>query len=174
MATVASYVGNGAPVLMRKALGPEASEATVAEALDSFVKFYHKNHLVHTVLYPGVREALDAWRLAGKTMAVLTNKPEKISRAIIDGLGLRDHFLRVYGGDSFAEKKPDPVGILALIRESGVAPEKTVMVGDSYVDIRTARNAGVTAWGVSYGFQPESLLTDAPDVLVDDMRKFRA
>ena len=88
--TIASYVGNGAPVLMKKALGPEASESTIAEALDFFVKFYHKNRLVHTVLYPGVREALDTWHAAGKTLAVLTNKPEKISHAIINGLGLRN------------------------------------------------------------------------------------
>jgi phosphoglycolate phosphatase len=172
VATVASYVGNGAPVLIRKALGPEAAEEVVAEALAFFVKFYHENHLVHTALYPGVREALDAWQSAGKTMAVLTNKPEKISHAIIDGLGLHGHFLKVYGGDSFPEKKPDPAGILALMQESGIGPDRTAMVGDSYVDMRTARNAGVAAWGVSYGFQPESLITDPPDLLVDDMRKF--
>ncbi len=170
--TIASFVGNGAPVLIKKALGPEASEATIAEALDFFVSFYHTHHLVHTVLYPGVREALDTWHAKGKTLAVLTNKPEKISHAIIDGLGLNAHFLRVYGGDSFAEKKPDPAGILALMKESGISAAQTAMVGDSYVDMRTARNAGCAAWGVSYGFQPESLIADPPDVLVDDMREF--
>jgi phosphoglycolate phosphatase len=169
--TVASYVGNGAPVLIRKALGPEASEETVAQALEFFVAFYHEHPLVHTVLYPGVREALDAWHAQGKTLAVLTNKPEKISHVIVDGLGLDKHFLRVYGGDSFPEKKPDPMAILSLMKETQTAAEQTAMVGDSYVDMRTARNAGCKAWGVSYGFQPESLIADPPDVLVDDMRE---
>jgi phosphoglycolate phosphatase len=175
VATVASYVGNGAPVLMRKALGAEASDETVAEGLAFFIEYYHEHPLIYTVLYPGVREALDAWLAAGKKLAVLTNKPEKISHAIVAGLGLESHFFRVYGGDSFAEKKkPDPVGILSLMRETGIAAGKTAMVGDSYVDMRTARNAGVTAYGVSYGFQPESLVGDPPDVMVDDLRQLLA
>ena len=171
LATVASYVGNGAPVLIRKALGPDMPDETVAGALNHFIRFYHANHSVHTVLYPGVREALDVWQAAGNQLAVLTNKPEKISRAILAGFGLAGHFFRVYGGDSFTEKKPDPVGIVTLMRESGIGAGRTAMVGDSSVDILTARNAGVTAYGVSYGFQPESLIAHPPDVLVDDMRQ---
>lgn len=168
--TIASYVGNGAPVLIRRAMGPEASDPDTAEALRFFVDFYQRNPLVNTKLYPGVREALDDLHHAGKHLAILTNKPEKISNIIVDGLNLRDHFFRVYGGDSFPEKKPDPVGILALMRESGVGPGGTVMVGDSGVDIRTARNAGVIACGVTWGFQPETLETHPPDLLISDMR----
>ena len=169
--TVASYVGNGAPVLIRRALGPDASAATVTEALEFFVKFYHANHSVHTRLYDGVRESLDAWHAAGKTLAVLTNKPVNISQAIINGFGFDRHFFKIYGGDSFAEKKPNPVGITTLMQEAGIAAERTVMVGDSAVDMQTARNAGVMACGVSYGFQPESLLIHPPDLLVDDLRQ---
>ncbi len=171
VATVASYVGHGAPVLMRKAMGADAPDADVKEALRFFIDYYHANPLEHTVLYPGVREALDELHGAGKTLAVLTNKPEAISKRIVDGLGLDSHFFRVYGGDSFVEKKPHPMAIDRLVEEAGVPKAATVMVGDSSVDIKTARNAGVAACGVSYGFQPESLQAEPPDFLIDDMRE---
>jgi len=166
---VSSYVGNGAPVLMRRALGPDASEAEVKRALEFFLAYYRDHMLDNTYLYPGVREALDGLLASGTKMAVLTNKPVRFSRAIIDGLGLGGHFFQVYGGNSFEQKKPDPVGIEALLAESGAAREGTIMVGDSGVDVRTARNARVLACGVSYGFQPESFVDDPPDILVDEM-----
>ncbi len=125
--------------------------------------------LDNTHLYPGVREALDRLLAGGAKMAVLTNKPVKFSRAIVEGLGLAQHFFQVYGGNSFEQKKPDPIGIETLLGESGAARERTIMVGDSQVDIRTARNAGVSACGVSYGFQPETFAAEPPDLLVDNM-----
>ena len=104
-------------------------------------------------------------------MAVLTNKPTEITLAIIDGLDLAGRFFRVYGGDSFPAKKPDPVGIDTLRAETGAARQATMMVGDSQVDIKTARNAGVRACGVTFGLQPETLKAEPPDLLVDDMRE---
>ena len=166
---VSSYIGDGAPVLMRRALGPAASDADVQRALEFFLAYYRDHMLDNTCLYPGVREALDGLLEGGAKMAVLTNKPVRISRAIIDGLGLGGHFFQVYGGNSFEQKKPDPVGIETLLTESGAARERTIMVGDSGVDVRTARNARVLACGVSYGFQPESFVQDPPDILVDAM-----
>jgi phosphoglycolate phosphatase len=154
---------------MRRALGPEASDADVARALEYFLGYYRDHMLDNTRLYPGVREALDRLLAGGATMAVLTNKPVRISRAIVEGLGLTKHFFQVYGGNSFEQKKPDPVGIEALLGESGAAREQTIMVGDSHVDVRTARNAGVKACGVSYGFQPESFVEAPPDLVVDNM-----
>ena len=168
---VFSYVGNGAPVLMRRALGPEASDADVARALDYFIRYYSQHCLDHTALYPGVREALDLFRERGARMAVLTNKPVRISGYIVRGLGLGDHFFRIYGGNSFEQKKPDPIGIETLLTETGLARERAVMVGDSAVDIRTARNAGIQSCGVLYGFQPETFQDDPPDILVDDLRQ---
>ncbi len=164
-----SYVGNGAPVLIRRALGPEAPQTDVDKALEFFLRFYHDHMLEHTKLYPGVRLALDRLHEAGHRLAVLTNKPWRISEAIVEGLGLKAHFQRVYGGNSFAEKKPHPVGIDTLVSELNWPRETTIMVGDSSVDIRTARNAGVMACGVTYGFQPETLKTDPPDLLIDNM-----
>ena len=164
---VYSYVGNGAPVLIRKALGPEYPAAVVASALEYFLQYYRVHMLDNTVLYPGVREALERFRKAGIPMAVLTNKPVAVSQAIVDGLGLHDHFRSVYGGNSFEQKKPHPVGIETLMAENGASREQTLMVGDSSVDVQTARNAKVTACGVTWGFQPETFAENPPDFLVD-------
>lgn len=166
---VYSYVGNGAPVLIRRALGDRASEADVAAALEFFLQYYGEHKLDYTTLYPGVREALDRLRDAGVRMAVLTNKPVRISRAILDGLGVGGHFRQVYGGNSFDFKKPHPIGIDTLIAECGASRERTMMVGDSSVDIQTARNAHVKSCGVTYGLQPETLEAVPPDLLVDRM-----
>jgi phosphoglycolate phosphatase len=169
--TVASYVGNGAPVLIRRAMGPEATEEQCREALDYFYEFYRDHMLDHTRLYPGVREALDELQAADTAMAVLTNKPVRFSKGIIEGLGVAGHFFQVYGGNSFEQKKPHPVGIEALMAEAGIPAAETVMIGDSAVDIQTARNAGIRAVGVTWGLQPESLEQVPPDYVIRDMRE---
>jgi len=166
---VYTYVGNGAPMLVRRALGDGATEQQVQEALEFFLEFYREHDLDHTVLYPGVRESLDRLRAAGKKMAVLTNKPVRMSRHIVEGLGVGNHFFRVYGGNSFDHKKPHPVGVETLMTEAGVGRDATLMVGDSSVDVQTARNAGIACCGVTFGFQPESLADPAPEILVDRM-----
>ena len=168
---VYSYVGNGAPLLIRRSLGPQTTEAEIQEALEFFLEYYGEHDLDHTSLYPGVREALDRLHAAGKRMAVLTNKPVRMSRAIVDGLGVGGRFFQVYGGNSFEFKKPNPIGVEALMKEAGVGREDAVMVGDSSVDVHTARNAGIRCCGVSYGFQPETLSDPAPDLLVDRMEQ---
>ncbi len=165
--TVYSYVGNGAPVLIRRALGPEYSDDEVQNALLFFLAYYRDHMLDHTVLYPGVREILNRFHHAGIRMAVLTNKPVRFSQAIIDGLGLTAHFQRVYGGNSFDQKKPHPIGIETLMTECGVSCDGTLMVGDSSVDVQTARNAHVKACGVTWGFQPETFAEFPPDFLID-------
>jgi len=168
---VASYIGNGAPMLMRRALGSGASEEDVRRALDFFLGYYRDHMLDNTRLYPSVKEALDRLLDSGARMAVLTNKPVRFSQAIIEGLGLGRHFFQIYGGNSFEQKKPDPIGIETLLGECGAARERTMMVGDSSVDIQTARNAQVKSCGVTYGFQPETLQTVPPDLLVDRMEE---
>ena len=164
---VYSYVGNGATVLIQKALGPNCSDDEVQSALAYFLGYYREHMLDYTVLYPGVRDVLDRFHDAGIKMAVLTNKPVRFSQGIIDGLGLTAHFQRVYGGNSFDQKKPHPVGIETLIAEYGVSREKTIMVGDSSVDVQTARNAQVPVCGVTWGFQPETFAEYPPDFLID-------
>ena len=168
---VYSYVGNGAPVLIRRALGEQANELEIEEALEFFLEYYREHYLDYTVLYPGVRESLDRFRQAGKRMAVLTNKPVRISTAIVDGLGVGEHFFRVYGGNSFDFKKPHPIGVETLMQEAGVSSDRTLMIGDSGVDVQTAINAHIRSCGVTYGFQPETLADPAPDRLVNRMEE---
>jgi phosphoglycolate phosphatase len=167
-----SFVGNGAPVLIQRAMGPAASDDEVAAGLEFFLDYYRHHALDYTVLYPGVRESLDRLHNAGAELAVLTNKPVRISRRILEGLGVAQLFFQIYGGNSFAHKKPHRIGVDTLCAESGIAPEDTWMVGDSYVDVETARNAGVASCGVTYGFQPESFREFPPDVLVDRLEDF--
>jgi phosphoglycolate phosphatase len=166
---VSSYVGNGAPMLVRRAL-PDADDAQLARGLEHFLDYYREHMLDSTTLYPGVREALDELHEAHVPLAILTNKPVRFSIQLMEGMGLDLHFFRIYGGNSFAEKKPHPMGIDMLVAESGAARERTIMVGDSSVDILTARNASVKSCGVTWGFQPETFAEAPPDILVDDLR----
>jgi phosphoglycolate phosphatase len=164
---IASYVGNGAPILIKRALGAGASEQDCAKALDFFLRYYREHMLDNTVVYEGVAEGLAA--LARLPMAVLTNKPVRVSKAILDGLGLAKYFRAVYGGNSFETKKPDPAGMLNVLRELNAAPRDAMMVGDSEVDVQTARNAKAWSCGVTYGFGEHGFAKCPPDVTVDSL-----
>jgi phosphoglycolate phosphatase len=166
--TVYSYVGNGAQVLVERAL-PGRNQEELDRGHRFFLEYYRDHMLDATTLYPGVREALDALMEMPVKMAVLTNKPVRFSEHLVEGLRLDGHFFRIYGGNSFEEKKPHPIGIETLMAESGIARERTLMIGDSAVDVLTARNAQVEACGVTWGFQPETFATAPPDFLVDRM-----
>ncbi len=162
-----SYVGNGAAVLVRKAMGSGVSDETVAAALAYFLGYYRTHALEHTRLYGGIREVVDELPARGHQLAVLTNKPRKISFDILAALGIEQRFQCVYGGDSLANKKPQPEGILRIVEELGACFSQTLMVGDSKVDIDTARNARVRSCGVAWGFQPETFREAQPDFLID-------
>jgi phosphoglycolate phosphatase len=168
---IASYVGDGAPVLIQRALGGEVvDEALVRKGLEFFLTYYRAHKLDHTTLYPGIAETLAAIQNSNgnsRQLAVLSNKPVVPSRAIVEALGLGQFFSQIYGGNSFASKKPDPEGAAKLLEESGVRPEQAAIVGDSHVDIRTGRNAGLWTVGVTYGFAPHTLAEVSPDVVVD-------
>jgi len=168
---IATYVGDGAPMLVRRALGDPEDEKYVQEALNYFLAYYRQHKLDNTRVYGGVPEALASIRESGngqpRTMAVLSNKPVNPSRAIVEGLGLGKFFAQVYGGNSFPTKKPDPLGARQLLAELGCVPQETVIVGDSSNDVLTGRNAGLWTIGVTYGFAPHSLELTPPDVLVD-------
>ena len=164
---VASYVGHGAPQLIASVLGPAANEKQHQEALKIFLAYYQEHKLDLTRPYPGVREGLRA--LAGYPMAVLSNKPARLTVEILEGLELSKFFRGVYGGDSFDKKKPDPSGVLAILKELGAAPWESAMVGDSDVDMQTARNAGMVAVGVSYGFGQHDREKQSADFYVDSL-----
>lgn len=169
---VYTYVGNGAPVLIRRAMGPEASEQGVAAALEFFLDYYRHHAVDYTELYPGVKDSLERLHAAGHLLALLTNKPVRITRFIMDHFDLSRLMARTYGGNSFEQKKPHPIGIDTIRAELNASREDTWMIGDSAVDIQTARNAGVAACGVTWGFQPETLRDNPPDVLVDRLEDF--
>jgi phosphoglycolate phosphatase len=164
---VFSYVGRGAPALISQALGGNASQQDCTAGLEFFIKYYSAHKLDNTVLYPGVRETLDA--LKGMPMAVYTNKPVRVSRSIVEELGIASHFRIVHGGNSFERKKPDPMGVESILREFGAAPTQAMFVGDSEVDVQTARNAGTWVCGVTYGFGSHRLAEYPPDLLVDNL-----
>jgi len=178
---IASFVGNGAPMLMRRSLAlagslsPDAVDPELLEkAYAFFLQYYREHKLDFTYAYEGVLESLKALHAlhdeadgAKRTMAVLTNKPVRPARGICEGLGLAGYFLHIYGGDSFPVKKPDPLGLRTLMEEVGARPDETAMIGDSQVDVLTARNAGAWSIGCAFGFGPQNLIETPPDVIVD-------
>ena len=161
------YVGDGASMLVKRALGEGASEVDADKGLTYFLSYYRTHMLDNTITYPGVREGLAMLR--NRPMAVLTNKPVRFSQAILDGLGVASYFRQVYGGNSFRTKKPDPEGVNTLLRELAVGPREAMVIGDSAVDVRTARNAGTWACGVSYGLGIESMRDHPPDLMLDSL-----
>lgn len=192
-ATISAYIGDGAATLVRKSLAhaqliknePDPhDDAFVEEALAWFIAFYKIHKLDFTTLYPGVMGALEGIRSRNPSllMAVLTNKPVMPSRAICAHFGLTCFFFQVYGGNSFRTKKPNPEGLLTLIREAtalGAAAkpihlQEVVMIGDSHVDIETARAAGTRSLGCRYGLSPETLAAAGPDTMVESAAEWPA
>ena len=183
-AEIAGFIGDGALMLVRRALAKEHGSAVSEEFLQTayayFLDYYRAHKLDFTYAYDGVLEALQALKdlrhldNQQRTMAVLTNKPVRPARDICAALGLAPYFLHIYGGNSFPTKKPDPEGLRSLMAEAGATPEQTVLIGDSMVDVKTARNAGVWAVGCTFGLAPETLEANQPDVLVDTPKEWTA
>ncbi len=160
-----SYVGDGASALILRAL-PKEKAALLPEVLDRFLAYYRRHLLDSTRAYPGVAEALRKW--AGiYRMAVLTNKGVEMSREILSGLSLDGYFFEVRGGDSFDTKKPDPEGLLHLLREAGAEAREAIMVGDSRNDVLAGRGAGAVTCGVTYGLGASGFAESPPDFTVD-------
>ena len=176
-AVIAGYIGDGASLLVRRAFGdPEGDihdEEYVTKALTFFLDYYRIHKLDYTYVYPGVLEALEAIRAEHPEilMAVLTNKPVHPSRDICAHFGLSRFFFQNYGGNSFHTKKPDPHGLEALIKEASIlvshtiTPAETIMVGDTDIDVLTARNCGARSIGCTFGLKPHSLADVPPDHL---------
>ncbi len=148
--TISGYIGHGAPLLVARALGNGCTEEERQRALEFFLSYYEEHKMDTTRAYPGVAETLE--KLARVPMAVLTNKPVRISVRILDALGLSKYFRAIYGGNSFETKKPDPLGARTILKELELEPQEALLVGDSEVDVQTARNAGMLAAAVNYGF----------------------
>lgn len=168
---IATYIGDGAGMLVRRALGDPDDEHLVEDGLARFLDYYREHKLDHTYVYPGVFDSLDALRAmpdgSPRKLGMLTNKPIVPTLAICEALGLSPYFFRIYGGNSFPTKKPDPQGLTTLIQDAGVKASETVMVGDSDVDILTARRAGTWAVGCRFGLSSHTLESIPSDCLVD-------
>ena len=177
---IASYVGDGAPALVRRAIGDTNDEALFRAAMQYFLGYYRIHKLDHTTVYAGMAETLagladpsrgNPSNGVRRQMAVLSNKPVNPSRDIVQALGLGEFFVRIYGGNSFLTKKPDPLGVQTILHETGVAADEALIIGDSSIDVLTGRNAGMWTCGVTYGFAPHSLEEVPPDVLIETPRE---
>src|SRR5713226_5868211 len=163
--TISSYIGHGAPQLVGRALGNGATEAERQQALKFFLAYYENHKMDSTCAYSGVPEALE--HLAAFPMAILTNKPVRISLRILESLGLSKYFRAVYGGNSFETKKPDPLGAQTILREFGAAPAEALLIGDSEVDVQSALFSGASAATVNYGFGTHDRATHPADLYLD-------
>lgn len=163
--TISGYIGHGAPRLVARALGESGTEEERERALKFFLAYYELHKLDTTRAYPGVAETLE--QLASVPMAVLTNKPVRISVRILEAMGLAKYFRAIYGGNSFETKKPDPQGAKTILQELRAEPKEAMMVGDSEVDVQTARNAGMMAAAVNYGFGVHDRNSYPADIYLD-------
>jgi phosphoglycolate phosphatase len=163
--TISGYIGHGAPQLVARALGDGCTDEERQRALDFFLRYYETHKMDTTCAYPGVAETLE--KLASRPMAVLTNKPVRISVRILDAMRLSKYFRAIYGGNSFETKKPDPLGARTILRELGAEPQEALLVGDSQVDVQTARNTGTLAAAVNYGFGVHDRGTYPADIYLE-------
>lgn len=166
---VCSFVGEGARLLVERSLRHAGIDRSPDDVLPVFFECYSERLLETTRLYPGMAEALFA--LEGRTLAVLTNKPGPFSRRILEGLGIANRFARIWGAGDVPERKPDPAGLRRLVDELEATTNATWMIGDSAIDARTARAAGVRMAGVTWGLDPEGLRREKPDTLLGDPRE---
>ena len=170
-------VGSGTRVMIERAFAATGSvpEASVLDGLNAcFVKYYLAAPAVQSAPYGGVRETLEALSGEGLALGVCTNKPHDISTRILAALGLDHFFGAALGGDALDVHKPDPGHLLATLEGLGAAPGSAVMVGDSEIDVQTARNAGIPVVVVEYGYTAKPPATLGADAVIDDFHGLAA
>lgn len=179
LARVRDWVGNGARVLVRRALAGQLQHDGVAdeladEALVLFMQTYAGGHELTTV-YPGVRDCLDWLRDRGVPMAIITNKPAQFIEPLLDEKGLSGCFRWLVGGDTLPQQKPDPAALFWVMDKANVAPSESLFVGDSRNDVRAAKAAGVPCVALSYGYNHgEPIAGEQPALVLDDLRELVA
>lgn len=175
LAKVRLWIGNGARVLVRRALADDmqhdaVDDAPADRALALFMELYGGSHAL-TRVYPGVLDSLALLRTMGVRLAVITNKPERFVAPLLADMGLGE-FDWIVGGDTLPQQKPDPAGLLHVMRQAGVSAAQALFIGDSRNDIRAARAAGVGCVALSYGYNHgEPIASEQPDLVVDDLRE---
>ena len=167
---VTAMVGEGAAVLVKRALAAAGLSPDSPAALERFLAHYDLRLTTHTRPYVGIPEALDTMRSDGEKLAVLTNKPQQPTKTILQRLGLIGWFSQVVGGDTDAGRKPDPAGLLSIASAVRATPQETVLVGDSAIDLQTAHRAGcgicLARWG--FGLQLDDTPLRGDEVFIGD------
>lgn len=172
---VRDWVGNGARVLVRRALAndlqhDQVDDVLAAEALELFMAAYAESHVLTTV-YPGVAQVLDALQESGVALAIVTNKPERFVAPLLDEKGLGAYFRWIVGGDTLPQQKPDPAALLHVLELAGVPRSQALFVGDSRNDVQAAKAAGVTCVALSYGYNHgRPIAEEGPALVLDDLR----
>jgi phosphoglycolate phosphatase len=174
---VNDWIGHGTRELLIQALAfsGKVPDSTV-RASDSlllsvsrFDKHYQQRCGTRSQLYPQVRETLTALRSLGVKLAVVTNKEGRYTTTVLNAHSLSPLLDAVVSGDSFPAKKPDPTGVQSCLCQFGVSPERALFVGDSSIDVATARNAGVRVWALPYGYNMgQPIEACAPDRVIAD------
>jgi 2-phosphoglycolate phosphatase len=166
---VYTHVGRGVEHLLKHTL-PEESSTRFHDAMRIFLDHYEHHLLDRTVLYPGVREVLDYFR--GKRRIVVSNKIERLSAAVVRGLGIADEFDAILGGDSAAEKKPHPALLSLALQRFQISAGRALMVGDGDTDVEAGKGAGVITCGVTYGLgNKDDLIAAKPDYLIEELSR---
>jgi len=165
---IKANIGWGVNMLLEK-LMPGIDGAGLEMARSRFLAFYGEGLIEETELYPGVMDTLLSLGKKGKKLAILTNKPEALSKRIINELSLEDFFISIIGGDTFPNRKPHPASLIGIMKSAGTSSADTVFVGDSPIDCETGAAAGVFTVGVSYGFRPvEELKSSGCDIIISE------
>ena len=176
MEKVRNWVGNGAPVLVRRALADDIDHQAItaeqeAEALAIFMQVYGTGNSL-TTLYPGALDTLKSLHLLGVKLALVTNKPEKFLPRLLADTTMAEFFQWIIGGDTLPEKKPDPAGLLWVMQQAQVTAEQCLFVGDSRNDVLAAHAAGVACIAVTYGYNyGQPISAENPALVVDDLRE---
>ncbi len=172
--TVRRGIGNGAKNLVHKTFttvsqqDPAELVSLVETALPEYRAEYAKHWIEKTVFYPGMREWIETLKQQGKQLAVLTNKPEDLAVRILNALGAANFFTCILGHESAGFLKPDPAGVTRILEITGVSADRTILIGDSSVDIHTARNAGIASCGITGGIGDDEELRElCPDYLIE-------
>jgi len=173
-ASVRKWIGNGVPVLVRRALtgtnNSEPEEALYNKAYPVFLEYYEKNVCVHSRLFAGAQQGLEFLKRAGYRLGCVTNKPARFTEPLLKALGVYQYFEIIISGDTLEKKKPDPAPLIHAAEYFDIAPHLSLMVGDSVNDVQAARAAGFQVVCVNYGYNHGQDIRDAhPDAVIDSL-----
>src|SRR5471030_1543626 len=174
--SVREWVGNGAPVLVRRALAGGIDHSTVDDgeaeaALEMFMEAYSESHEL-TVVYPGVRDTLKWLHKQGVEMALITNKPERFVAPLLDQMKIGRYFRLIIGGDTLPQQKPDPAALFFVMKMTNIPASQSLFVGDSRSDVLAAKAAGVKCVALSYGYNHgRPIAEESPAMVIDDLRR---